>query len=182
MQPSNARHSAGITSVTGERGLLLIVALAAIMSALLLLWVAGDAVLAAGFMAGVLAIGALVFAGSRLFPSRAASLLEFDWSLVREAADNDEVAVAVTDRIGRLVCANALHDSWFGGPLAPPALGLSSADEAALMAAGRVAWRDGRSSAVHLRRDLLSFDAEILRVGRSEDHLIWRERALERPE
>jgi two-component system, cell cycle sensor histidine kinase and response regulator CckA len=179
MQPSNARHSAGITSVTGERGLLLIVALAAIMSALLLLWVAGDAVLAAGFMAGVLAIGALVFAGSRLFPSRPASLLEFDWSLVREAADNDEVAVAVTDRIGRLVCANALHDSWFGGPLAPPALGLSSADEAALMAAGRVAWRDGRSSAVHLRRDLLSFDAEILRVGRSEDHLIWRFRAAQ---
>jgi two-component system, cell cycle sensor histidine kinase and response regulator CckA len=179
MQSGDTRNLARLTPATGERGLLLIVATVAILSALLLLWVAGDAVLAAGFMASVLAIGALIFAGSRLFPARAASQLEFDWSLVREAADNDDVAVAVTDRIGRLVCANALHDSWFGGPLAPPALGLSTADEAALMAAGRVAWRDGRSSAVQLRRDLLTFNAEILRSGRSEDHLIWRFRAAQ---
>ncbi|MEK6637455.1 MAG: hypothetical protein AABY88_05150, partial [Pseudomonadota bacterium] len=159
MQRGNARNVGGFSPATGERGLLLIVAVAALLSALLLLWVAGDVVLAAAFMAGVLAIGALIFAGSRLFPVRAALQPEFDWSLVREAADNDEVAVAVTDRIGRLVCANALHDSWFGGPLAPPALGLSTADEAALMAAGRIAWRDGRSSAVQLRRDLLTFNA-----------------------
>ncbi len=179
MQRSDTRDFARLSPAEGERGLLLIVASVAILSALLLLWVAGDTVLAAGFMASVLAIGALIFAGSRLFPTRIASQLEFDWSLVRQAADNDEVAVAVTDRIGRLVCANALHDSWFGGPLAPPALGLSAGDEAALMAAGRVAWRDGRSSAVHLRRDLLTFNAEILRSGRSEDHLIWRFRAAQ---
>ena len=179
MPEGKTRNFAERSPVVNERGLLVIVASAAIVSALLLLWVAGDAVLAAAFMAGVLAIGALVFAGSRLFPARTSSQLEFDWSLVREAADNDEVAVAVTDRIGRLVCANALLDSWFGGPLAPPALGLSSADEAALMAAGRVAWRDGRSVAVQLHRDLFTFDAEVLRSGRSEDHLIWRFRATQ---
>ncbi|MEK6638638.1 MAG: ATP-binding protein, partial [Pseudomonadota bacterium] len=38
---------------------------------------------------------------------------------------------------------------------------------------------DGRSSAVQLRRDLLTFNAEILRSGRSEDHLIWRFRAAQ---
>jgi two-component system cell cycle sensor histidine kinase/response regulator CckA len=179
MAQGNARPLVGLSPDTGERKLLLIVATAAIASALLLLWAMGDIVLAAAFMASVLAIGALIFTGSRLFPSRAVASLEFDWSLVREAADNDEVAIAVTDRIGRLVCANALHDSWFGGPLAPPALGLSGADEAALMAAGRIAWRDGRSSAMQLRRDLLTFDAEILRAGRSEDHLVWRFRAAQ---
>ncbi len=179
MDRNDARDFASLAPSVSERGLLLIVAAAAISSALLLFWVAGDILLAAAFMAGVLAIGALIFAGSRLLPARAASQLEFDWSLVREAADNDEVAVAVTDRIGRLVCANALHDSWFGGPLAPPALGLSNADEAALMAAGRVAWRDGLSRAGQLRKDLLSFDADVIRSGRSEDHLIWRFRATE---
>ena len=179
MDRNDARDFASLAPSVSERGLLLIVAAAAISSALLLFWVAGDVLLAAAFMAGVLAIGALIFAGSRLLPARAASQLEFDWSLVREAADNDEVAVAVTDRIGRLVCANALHDSWFGGPLAPPALGLSNADEAALMAAGRVAWRDGLSRAGQLRKDLLSFDADVIRSGRSEDHLIWRFRATE---
>lgn len=179
MQRGNARNIVGLAPATGERGLLILVAGAAIISAILLLWIAGDAVLAAGFMASVLAIGALIFAASRLFPARMPSQLEFDWSLVREAADNDEIAVAVTDRIGRLVCANALHESWFGGPLAPPALGLSNADEAALINAGRVAWRDGRSSAVQLQRDLLTFNVEILRTGRSEDHLIWRFRAAQ---
>jgi two-component system, cell cycle sensor histidine kinase and response regulator CckA len=185
MPEGNARNFAELSSAVSEppavseRGLLVVVASAAIVSALLLLWVAGNAVLAAAFMASVLAIGALIFAASRLFPSRASSQLEFDWSLVREAADNDEVAVAVTDRIGRLVCANALHDSWFGGPLAPPGLGLSGGDEAALMAAGRVAWRDGWSHAVQLHRDLLTFDAEIIRSGRSEDHLVWRFRATQ---
>lgn len=161
----------------GERGLLLLVALTALISALLLLWVVGDLVLAAGFMAATLAMGALIFAGSRLFPARALASTEFDWSLVRDTADNSDVAVAVTDRIGRLVCANALHESWFGGPLAPPGLGLSTADEAALMAAGRAAWRDGRSHTVQLNRDGLKFDAEIVRSGRSEDHLVWRFRA-----
>ena len=179
MDRGSARNFAALSPALGERGLLIIVAAVAIVSAMLLFFVADDALLAAGFMATALVLGALVFAGSRLLPARASAQLEFDWSLVREAADNDEVAVAVTDRIGRLVCANGLHDSWFGGPLAPPGLGLSSGDEAALMAAGRVAWRDGRSKAVQLRRDLLTFDAEIIRSGRSEDHLVWRFRATQ---
>jgi two-component system, cell cycle sensor histidine kinase and response regulator CckA len=179
MQRSNARNFMGVSPATGERGLLLIIGLTAIVSALLLLWVAGDAVLAAAFMASVFAIGALVFAASRLFPARTPTQLEFDWSLVHQAADNDEIAIAVTDRIGRLVCANALHDRWFGGPFAPPALGLSSADEAALMTAGRVAWRDGRSEVLKLHRNHISFDAQVLRCGRSEDHLIWRFRATQ---
>lgn len=177
MSGGNSKSLSGLGPVGGERGLLLLVAAAALISAILLLWVVGDAVIAAGFAAATLSFGALVFAASRLFPMRSPSQVEFDWSLVREAADNDEVAVAVTDRIGRLVCANAMHDSWFGGPLAPPALGLANADEAALMAAGRAAWRDGRSQAMQLHRDLLTFDADVIRSGRSEDHLVWRFRA-----
>jgi two-component system, cell cycle sensor histidine kinase and response regulator CckA len=166
-----------LPQAVGEQRLLLLISSAALASAALLFWVAGDAVLAAGFMASVLALGVLVFAARRLYPDRSNAPVEFDWALVRAAADNDEVAIAVTDRVGRLVCANALHDSWFGGPLAPPGLGLSSGDEAALMAAGRIAWRDGKSNAARLRRDLLTFDADVMRSGRCEDHLVWRFRA-----
>jgi two-component system, cell cycle sensor histidine kinase and response regulator CckA len=158
----------------GERGLLIIVAVAALLSALLLLWAAGDWVLAAGFAAAVIALGALLYVFRRLYPPTSDARLEFDWSLIREAADNDEVAVAVTDRAGRLVCANALHESWFGGPAAPPVLTLSEGDVAILAAAGKAAWRDGKGRAEKLRRDLLLFDAEVLRSGRNDDHLVWR--------
>jgi two-component system, cell cycle sensor histidine kinase and response regulator CckA len=157
-----------------ERRLLLIVGGAAILSAGLLFWAAGDAVLAAGFAASALVLAALIFTARNLFPPKAATALEFDWSLVREAADNDEAAIAVTDRAGRLVCANALHESWFGGPSAPPALGLGDTGEAALCNVGRTAWRDGRGKAQGLKRDLLTFDAEVIRSGRNEDHLVWR--------
>jgi two-component system, cell cycle sensor histidine kinase and response regulator CckA len=161
----------------GERTLLLVILGAAAASGGLLLLIAQNAVLAAGFAATAMMLGALLIVFRRLYPPLRDNRSEFDWALVREASDNDEVAVAVTDRAGRLVCANGLHESWFGGPAAPPALGLGDADMAALTNAGRAAWRDGRASAPNLRRDLLTFTADVVRGGRSEDHLIWRFRA-----
>jgi two-component system, cell cycle sensor histidine kinase and response regulator CckA len=160
-----------------ERGLLLAVGGAALLSAIFLLATAGDAVLAAGFAAAVLSIGTLLFVFRRLYPSTHDSRVEYDWSLVREAADNDDVAIAVTDRAGRLVCANALHESWFGGPAAPPALALSDGDVAQLAAVGKAAWRDGHGSVDRLKREQLVFNAEVLRSGRNDDHLVWRFRA-----
>jgi two-component system, cell cycle sensor histidine kinase and response regulator CckA len=157
-----------------ERIVMLIVAAAAVLSALLLLWAAGDAVLASAFSASVLAIGALMIFARKLYPAAVSSKVEFDWSLVRDAADNDDVAVAVTDRAGRLVCANAMHESWFGGPNAPPALLSDPEAVAQLTAAGRTAWRDGKGEVRGLRRDTLLFDTEVLRSGRTEDHLVWR--------
>ena len=157
--------------------LLLIIAATALVSGGLLLWLASDVTLAAGFAATVVIIGGLMILFRQLYPPINETRTEFDWALVREAADNDEVAVAVTDRAGRLVCANGLHESWFGGPLAPPALALGEIDVTALSNAGRTAWRDGRATAKGLTRDLLHFDADIVRSGRSEDHLVWRFRA-----
>jgi two-component system, cell cycle sensor histidine kinase and response regulator CckA len=174
MEPQRASLMPNLGGNHQERHLLLLIGGAAILSAALLFWVAGDAVLAAGFAASALVLGVLVFTARTLFPPKAAASFEFDWSLVREAADNDDAAIAVTDRAGRLVCANSLHESWFGGPSVPPALGLGEAGEAALSNAGRTAWRDGKSRAQGLKRDLLGFDAEVIRSGRNEDHLVWR--------
>ena len=168
--PVRATLPAGL----GERGMLALVLLAALASAGLIFWASGDGLMAAGFAATAMVLAALVHVVRTLYPPVSATRVDFDWALVREAADSGDVAVAVTDRGGRLVCANALHEGWFGGPAAPPALGLSESDVAALTAAGRTAWRDGSAQAKGLKRDLLTFDAEVLRGGRSEDHLIWR--------
>jgi two-component system, cell cycle sensor histidine kinase and response regulator CckA len=158
----------------GERGVLLLVGAAALVSAGLILWAAGDALLAAAFSATVLAVAALLVLARKIYPTVSHGKVEFDWSLIRDAADNDDVAVAVTDRAGRLVCANAVHESWFGGPLAPPAVLTDPTAIAALTAAGRAAWRDGKGEARGLQRDTLLFDTEVLRSGRTEDHLVWR--------
>jgi two-component system, cell cycle sensor histidine kinase and response regulator CckA len=53
-------------------------------------------------------------------------------------------------------------------------LTLSEGDVSILAAAGKAAWRDGKGRAEKLRRDLLLFDAEVLRSGRNDDHLVWR--------
>ena len=160
-----------------EQWSMIAIGLAALVSAILLVWASGEWAVAAGFAAVILGGAALLYFARQMFPAAASQTVENDWSLVRDAADNDEVAIAVTDRAGRLVCANALHESWFGGPVAPPALASNEGDVAALTGAGKAAWRDGRGVARGLRRDLLSFDAEVLRGGRNEDHLVWRFRA-----
>jgi two-component system, cell cycle sensor histidine kinase and response regulator CckA len=156
------------------RALIAIVGAAALLSGGLLLWIAQDVVLAAGFAATAIVLAGLLTVFRRLYPAQADLRIEFDWALMREAADNDDAAIAVTDRGGKLVCANGLHESWFGGPVAPPALSLSDRDIAALTLAGKTAWRDGRAFAKALQRDLLTFDAEVVRSGRNEDHLVWR--------
>ena len=158
----------------GDRSLLLVIAAVALVSAGLIVWIADDLLLAAGFAAATVVIFGLVYAASELFPTATQTRVDFDWSLVREAADNGETAIAVTDRAGRLVCANALHESWFGGPAAPPALLIGEAGEAQLNSAGRTAWRDGQAFVNGLQRDLMGFNAEVIRGGRNEDHLIWR--------
>jgi two-component system, cell cycle sensor histidine kinase and response regulator CckA len=161
----------------GERGMLAAVLAAALASAGLMLWAAADWVLAAGFLSAILGGAALLYGVRLLFPPTSAGQLEFDWALMREAADNDDAAIAVTDRLGRLVCANALYESWFGGPATPPRIGNDDRVIDALTAAGKSAWRDGAAQTPELKRDMMSFRAEVSRSGRAEDHLVWRFRS-----
>ncbi len=165
---------AGLSNDPKELRLLMLVGAAALLSALLLLWLAGDAALAAGFAASAIIVSALLLLWRRLYPPAAETRVEFDWALMRVASENQEVAIAVTDRAGRMVCANALFENWFGGPQTPPALHLAADGDALLTSAGKAAWRDGRAKVPRLRRDLLSLEAEIIRGGRNEDHLVWR--------
>ncbi|MFT4027768.1 MAG: hybrid sensor histidine kinase/response regulator, partial [Novosphingobium sp.] len=100
-----------------------------------LLWLVVDQKLVvAGFGGGVLALGGLAYALSKRQPAEAPAELALpDWSVTVAAIEQSDptagTAIAITDRAGRLVCANRLFEQWFGAAFAPPRL---PADEASL--------------------------------------------------
>ena len=156
-----------------------VVAVASAASAALLLWTTASAALAAGFLAGlcVLVVAAVVL--RRLLPQAVGeAVAQPDWTMLREAIDHVDVAIAVTDRAGRLICANDLYASWFGGFVTPPGLPVDARSVEVLKAAGRAAWRDGSGAADDLRVGALRFDGEIRRAGRADDYLVWRFAAI----
>ena len=146
----------------------------AFLSSLLILRVTDKPIIAAGFGTAALLGAALMLAFRHLYPKEARVERGIDWSLVRTAATNERVALAITDRGGRLVCANETHETLFGGPAMPPGLPIDAGDINRLTAAGRAAWRDGRAEALGIVREGRRFDAEIIRAGQAEDCLIWR--------
>src|SRR5690606_3763826 len=78
----------------------------ALLSAGLVLFAAGEWAPAAGFAAAVLVIAALLSWFRHLYPPAPADSEAMpDWTVARAAADASNVAIAVTDRTGRLLCA-----------------------------------------------------------------------------
>ena len=146
-----------------------------------LIWaVSGEVLVAAGFAAGVIGLG--VLARTVVRPRADAPVAPFaqpDWSVTQAAIERPDAAVAVTDRAGRLVCANSRYEAWFGIAVAPPRLTLDPAAIERLDRAARSAWRDGEAVADSLEGGggLDGGDkrwrAEIRRSGRGEDFLIW---------
>ncbi len=157
-----------------DRFIALAVIATAVVSALLILRVTDKPVIAAAFGAAGMLIGALMLAFRQLYPQQARVERGVDWSLVRVAADQDVFAIAITDRGGRLVCANPAHESLFGGTATPPGLPIDAGDINRLTAAGRAAWRDGKAEALGITREGRRLDVDVLRAGAAEDCLIWR--------
>ncbi|PKB24932.1 two-component system cell cycle sensor histidine kinase/response regulator CckA [Novosphingobium kunmingense] len=149
------------------------------VASLALVWLAtGQIAAVAGFAAGLAALGAIAFTIAR--PRHAAAASETilpDWSVTVAAIDRDDAAIAITDRAGRLVCANDLYERWFGIAQAPPRLALDNASLERLAKAGRSGWRDGKGKA-----DLIEgtgetaggrWSAQVVRAGRGDDYLVW---------
>lgn len=157
-----------------ERNLLILVGGAALISAAIIFWFSRSAPIAAGFSATILALSALTILARRMFPASNAPEQDIDWTLIRDAIDGDNVAVAVTDRTGRLVCANALYEAWFGGPVSPPMISTDQLQTTRLSDAAKAAWRNGREEAHGIRRDTMLLDVHIQRSGLQETHLVWR--------
>jgi two-component system, cell cycle sensor histidine kinase and response regulator CckA len=149
-----------------------IVAASALSSGLLIFLLIGDVALAAGFVAAAAGLGALVLISRRNAAPTTVERPVNDWVLTRAAIESDTTAVAMTDRSGELVCANALFGAWFDGFDAPARLALGEAS-VRLAEAEQTAWREG-AAATRLQQEAGQLAVEIARGGRLEDHLVWR--------
>ncbi len=149
-----------------------------VVSVLVVGLAAHRAVAAASFGSGVIALGGVLVVLLRRPGEAAADFAAPDWSVTVAAIERPDVAVAVTDRAGRLVCANALYESWFTADAAPPRLPVSDASHERLARAARAAWQSGLAQVDLVERNDGGaggrWQAEAVRAGRGDDFLIWR--------
>ena len=154
-----------------------VVGLALVASAALVWLVSGD-----GLLVAILTGTLLVFAGlawmvaNRRFEAVDVEFAQPDWSVTVAAIDRTDIAIAVTDRAGRLACANGSFELWFGTANPPPRLPVDDAAMERLTDAVRAAWRDGHARAeVRTEGDTAAdWRVEIQRSGRGDDFLVWR--------
>ncbi|WP_294137915.1 ATP-binding protein [Sphingobium sp.] len=156
--------------------------LAAALSAGLVFYAAGNWLLAGGFAATVLTIAALMAWYRHIYPPQLSDKEAIpDWTVARAAADASSMAIAVTDRAGRLVCASDLFGEWFPGYPTPPGITGDAALTESLSVAARAAWRDGEAKVAGLVQGALRLDVEVVRTGRAEDYLLWRFTPVRQP-
>ncbi|MBV2151001.1 response regulator [Sphingobium sp. AS12] len=156
--------------------------LAAALSAGLVFYAAGNGLLAGGFAATILTIAALMAWYRHLYPPQLSDKEAIpDWTVARAAADASSMAIAVTDRAGRLVCASDLFGEWFPGYPTPPGITGDAALTESLSVAARAAWRDGEAKVGGLVQGALRLDVEVVRTGRAEDYLLWRFTPVRQP-
>ena len=176
MNPSEAEEEDSKISVFwAGLGLALLASIAAI-------WLAsGITLLAVAYAGGLATLLALGFALSKLRPAaRSDSLAPPDWSVTVAAIERPDMAIAITDRANRLVCASALFADQFGTAKAPPNLQTDDASLEAMTRLAREAWRDGSASVdrIQSKDGARSWRVEAERAGRGDDYLIWRLRSL----
>lgn len=149
--------------------------LAVLASVGLLYWQVQNSTVIIAFLALVVSLGGIAFF---LLPQGAAADQDRadleDWAVTRMVADQSSIGLAVTDRAGRLVCANELFTKWFNGAAVPPELPLQAGGNELLATAGRTAWRDGRGYAEGLQRGVAEYSAKVVRAGQGDEYLIWQ--------
>jgi len=154
---------------------LLLLGAAVAASALALGIASGQWLVGGGFLAGSLVLGLLAAVllrrrGEPTAPEFAAP----DWSVTHAAIDRPDLALAITDRAGRLVCASSTFENWYGAGAAPPRLPVEKASLDRLENAARIAWREGTGKADPVESADGKWTCEVQRAGRGEDYLVWR--------
>lgn len=151
----------------------LIIAIAAGAAAAgIVLFLTGSIMVAAGFLAAALAIAGVAYLVVRLWPAAKEDEPVVDWSVAHTLASMSNDALAVTDRAGRLVCANERFGTLFPTYPAPPGVVPGEWVSAQLGTAGRTAWRDGQASSGAFDAAGTKLTAHITRVG--DSMLVWR--------
>ncbi|QDZ07495.1 response regulator [Sphingomonas panacisoli] len=159
----------------GQRQALIVAALCGMSAALIALLVLRSLEIAGGFAAAMLLVVATAFVWHRFSPAAAAEApADVDWSVARTLAAASSDALAVTDRAGKLICANETYRARFGGYPTPPGLPLDGAGTADLASAGRTAWRDGSAQIDRLVARGRPMAVAVDRAGEGDDMLVWR--------
>ncbi|MCD2325395.1 response regulator [Sphingomonas sp. IC-56] len=141
-------------------------------AAALVLFTLNDLAIAVGFAgAGLLFVG-LLLSARHLFRSEAVAEPRADWTVAHALAAASSDALAVTDRSGKLVCANDRYEALFGGWPTPPNLPISDTAADALGQAARAAWRDGEGRAENIQVFGAPIAAHVARSG--DESLVWR--------
>jgi two-component system cell cycle sensor histidine kinase/response regulator CckA len=186
---SSRPRSESLESLPKEQAPLLLggLALGLVVSVAAIFLVTGDAVLTVFFTCGVALLLAGVFAFERLrvAPVEQHSAVT-DWSVTLAAIEGEGsadpagppgVAIAITDRANRFVCANSSFAQGFGLASAPPQLALPRDGLEAMTRMARAAWRDGSADLDQipgLSPGEAQWSVTAQRAGRGDDHLIWR--------
>ena len=173
--------SDGEEAAQANRQHILLLAVATLAS-LGILWLATKNVMLVGSFAGAM-VGAwgLVDYVRRTRPAELPeTTLPPDWSITHAAAQLSNAAIAISDRAGRLVCANDHFTKAFAGLKAPPDLGVDNASREMLIAAGRAAWRDGSAQIDAIVKGDRQFSVKVARAGTADEYLLWRLAPLER--
>ncbi|RPF70662.1 hybrid sensor histidine kinase/response regulator [Aurantiacibacter spongiae] len=155
----------------------LAVAAAVLASITLIQFATGDTTVTLAYAGGLTVLGFIAFMSARARPAPVPATRADtpDWSVTVAAIEQPGLAVAVTDRANRLVCANATFELWFGSSNAPPGLPVDGQSADALARAARTAWRDGHGDGpVGIADEDKSWTAEVVRAGRGDDYLVWR--------
>src|SRR3990170_7999595 len=154
----------------------LAVAAAVLASIALIQLVTGSAPVTLAYAGGLAVLGLTAFAAGRRRTAPADSVdgVVPDWAVTSAAIEQPGVALAITDRANRMVCANAAYELWFGSAHAPPRLPVDGASAELLARAARAAWREGDSAQVTIANELQQWAAAAQRAGRGDDYLIWR--------
>jgi two-component system cell cycle sensor histidine kinase/response regulator CckA len=150
-----------------------------VAAALVVLGLIGNPVVAGAFLATGLVVAGTLVAVRRLFPVTRGKPAEPDWSVARALASASPDAVAITDRAGRLICANDRYEELFAGFPTPPGLPIDDNGVDRLGGAGRAAWRDGTAHVERLLARGTPLSAFVERAGQAEDLLVWRFRGAE---
>jgi two-component system cell cycle sensor histidine kinase/response regulator CckA len=173
MQDAMASLSASPPS-TAARGAALIAMGCGVLASLVILLLIGSVPIAAAFGATALVLTGSLLLFRRLFPRTMNLASEPDWSVARTVAESSPDAIAVTDRAGRLVCANDRYEALFGGFATPPGLPFDASGVERLGTAGRAAWRDGHATVERLSIKGTQLSAEVMRAGEDDTLLVWR--------
>jgi len=168
------RPASFIQPTPGQRQALIVAAACGVGAAAIALLILHSTAIAAGFAAAMLLLVGAATLWSRFAPSSAETAPDTDWSIARTLAAASDDALAVTDRAGRLICANERYRARFGGYPTPPGLPLDGNGAAELATAGRTAWRDGSAELDRVLSRGAPLGVRIERAGEAEDMLVWR--------